>query len=124
MKIVILDKNTVTNGDLSFAPIEALGEVAAELADLSILTSDNPGCEDPEAIIREISLPFEEAHKPYLVSIDRADAIRMALSGLGDGDILVLAGKGHECYQLIGTEKIPFCDREIVESAIADVTLR
>ena len=111
-------------GERSQLRRRALGEVAAELADLSILTSDNPGREDPEAIIREISLPFEEAHKPYLVCVDRADAIRMALSGLGDGDILVLAGKGHERYQLIGTEKRPFCEREIVLSAIADVTVR
>lgn len=110
-------------GERSQLRRRALGEVAAELADLSILSSDNPGREDPMAIISEIAQPFERSKKPYLVCADRADAIRLALSKLGDGDILVLAGKGHEHYQLVGTEKLPFCEREIVESALASTTV-
>ncbi len=99
-----------------------LGEVAAELADLSILTADNPGCEDVEAIIREIARPIETANKPYWSYPDRAEAIRAALCELQDGDVLVLAGKGHERYQLIGDQKIPFCEKSIVTDWILQST--
>ena len=91
-----------------------LGEVAAELADLSILTSDNPGTEDPMQIIDEIAAAFGDNRKAYIKIPDRSDAIRCAISMLTKDDILVLAGKGHEEYQLVGREKIPFSEREII----------
>ena len=91
-----------------------LGEVAAELADFSILTSDNPGAEEPMQIIDEIATAFGDDHKAYIKIPDRSDAIRYAISMLTKDDILVLAGKGHEEYQLIGREKIPFSEREII----------
>ena len=91
-----------------------LGEVAAELADLSILTSDNPGTESPMQIIDEIAAAFGDNRKAYIKIPDRSDAIRCAISMLTKDDILVLAGKGHEEYQLIGREKIPFSEREII----------
>ena len=93
-----------------------LGSVAAELTDLCILTSDNPGTEEPEQIIAEIARAFEGSSTPYLCIPDRADAIREALRRTQAGDILVLAGKGHETYQLIGTKKLPFCERAIIEA--------
>ncbi len=95
-----------------------LGEVAAELADLSILTSDNPGTEDPMQIINEISAAFGEKRKAYIKIPDRSDAIRCAVSMLTKDDILVLAGKGHEEYQLIGREKLPFSEREIIRDVL------
>ena len=95
-----------------------LGEVAAELADLSILTSDNPGTEDPMQIIDEIAAAFGENRKAYIKIPDRTDAIRCAISLLQKGDILVLAGKGHEEYQLIGREKIPFSDKNIIQDVL------
>ena len=91
-----------------------LGEVARELADLSIITSDNPGTEDPMQIIDEIAAAFGDNRKAYIKIPDRSDAIRCAISMLTKDDILVLAGKGHEEYQLIGREKIPFSEREII----------
>ena len=91
-----------------------LGEVARELADLSILTSDNPGTEEPMQIIDEIAAAFGDNRKAYIKIPDRSDAIRCAISMLTKDDILVLAGKGHEEYQLIGREKIPFSEREII----------
>ncbi len=95
-----------------------LGEVAASLCDLCILTSDNPGTEPPEAIIDEIAEAFVGSSVPYLKIIDRAEAIRTALSLMRSGDILVLVGKGHETYQLIGKEQIAFCERAILLDAI------
>lgn len=95
-----------------------LGEVAAELADLSILTSDNPGNEDPMQIIDEIAAAFGNKRKAYIKIPDRSDAIRCAISMLTKNDILVLAGKGHEEYQLIGREKIPFSERNIVKDVL------
>jgi UDP-N-acetylmuramoyl-L-alanyl-D-glutamate--2,6-diaminopimelate ligase len=93
-----------------------LGEVAARLADHAILTSDNPAAEDPNAIIDEIAEAFVGGSATYEKIPDRRYAIEHAVSLLQDGEILVLAGKGHEEYQLIGTEKIPFSERNILES--------
>ena len=95
-----------------------LGEVAAELADLSILTSDNPGTENPMQIIDEIAAAFGDNRKAYIKIPDRSDAIRCAVSILQRNDILVLAGKGHEEYQLIGHEKIPFSERNIIKDVL------
>ena len=95
-----------------------LGEVACELADLSILTSDNPGTEDPMQIIDEIAAAFGNNRKAYIKIPDRSDAIRCAISILQKDDILVLAGKGHEEYQLIGHEKVPFSEREIIQDVL------
>lgn len=92
-----------------------LGEVAEECADLAILTSDNPGGEDPQAIIRDIALGMSRT--PHMEIPDRREAILTALSLLRPADILVLAGKGHERYQLIGSRKLPFCEKEIIKTA-------
>jgi UDP-N-acetylmuramoyl-L-alanyl-D-glutamate--2,6-diaminopimelate ligase len=101
-----------------------LGEVAAELSDLCILTADNPGREDPMQIIFQISESFLGTQTPYFAVPDREQAIREAVRLCRRGDFLVLAGKGHESYQLIGNEKRPFCEREILldaaEEALAE----
>lgn len=91
-----------------------LGRVAAELSDLSILTSDNPGNETPEQIIADIAEAFRESSTPYLCIPDREQAIREGVRLLKRGDILVLAGKGHEAYQLVGQKKLPFSERELL----------
>ncbi len=91
-----------------------LGAAAAELADLCILTSDNPGCEPPEQIVADIAAAFVGRRTPYECIPDRKEAIERAVSLAQAGDILVLAGKGHESYQLIGKDKLPFSEREIL----------
>ena len=96
-----------------------LGKVAAELADLCILTSDNPGTEPPEQIIDEIASAFEGCETPYLKIPDRSEAIRRACALLKPGDLLVLAGKGHETYQLVGKEKVPFSERKILLESVS-----
>lgn len=95
-----------------------LGDAAAALADLAILTSDNPGTEDPQAIIDEIARSFQGSKTPYLCIVDRAEAIRTAVSLCQRGDILVLAGKGHENYQLIGRERLPHSDKAILQTVL------
>lgn len=98
-----------------------LGEAAARMADRAILTSDNPGNEDPDNIIEEIASAFVGSNTPYVCIPDRADAIRFAASNVIPGEILVLAGKGHENYQLVGKEKIPFSEQEILKSAVTAI---
>lgn len=100
-----------------------MGRVAAELCDLAILTSDNPGNEPPEAIIEEIAEAFAGSDTPFLKIVDRAEAIRKAISILQGDDILVLAGKGHEAYQLIGTQKIPFSEKALIAEALSQESI-
>ncbi len=86
-----------------------MGAAVAELADLAVVTSDNPRTEDPYAIIDQI-LPG--VPRPFLVEVDRRAAIRAAIAEATPGDIVVIAGKGHEDYQIVGTTKHHFDDRE------------
>lgn len=95
-----------------------LGSAAGELSDLCILTSDNPATEDPQKIIDEIAEAVSPHGTPYQCIVDRETAIRYAVGILKHGDILLLAGKGHEAYQLVGKEKIPFSEKDILISAV------
>ena len=103
-----------------------LGRVAAELADLCILTADNPDNEPPMDIIRDIAAEFGKDSCPYLAIPDREQAIAHAVSHSLPGDIILLAGKGHERYQLVAGQQVPFCERDIVtrESLRADLIHR
>ncbi len=95
-----------------------MGKVAEEIADFLILTSDNPRFEDPRKILEDIEKGLE-GKKPYLLIVDREKAISQALSLLQPGDILLIAGKGHEDYQEIQGQRIPFSDREVVKKLVA-----
>lgn len=99
-----------------------MGEVAASLADAVILTSDNPAHEPPEQIIEEIAQAFQGKNTPCKKIPDRKSAIQYALEQLEAGDVLILAGKGHETYQLIGDEKQYFSEQEIVKNYIMQQT--
>ena len=92
-----------------------LGLVASRDADLCILTSDNPDCESPEAIIAEIASYFAPDSCPYIAITDREAAIKHALSISQHGDIILLAGKGHESYQLINGVRKPFSEVDIIK---------
>ena len=94
-----------------------LGAAASQFADFSILTSDNPDTEDPQKIIDDIALQYENG-APYVSIPDRAEAIKYAFDICEDGDIILLAGKGHERYQLIGGKKTYFYERDVVESCM------
>ncbi|HWO21679.1 MAG TPA: UDP-N-acetylmuramoyl-L-alanyl-D-glutamate--2,6-diaminopimelate ligase [Kofleriaceae bacterium] len=93
-----------------------MGAAVAALADLAFVTSDNPRTEDPRAIIDQI-LPG--VPRPFLVEPDRRVAIRAAISEATPGDIVLIAGKGHEDYQIVGTTKHHFDDREEAAAAVA-----
>jgi UDP-N-acetylmuramoyl-L-alanyl-D-glutamate--2,6-diaminopimelate ligase len=90
-----------------------MGRLAAARADLTVITSDNPRTENPETIIDEIMSGLPPA-APHVRLADRREAIRTALDAAQPGDTVLLAGKGHETYQVIGTQKLPFDEREIV----------
>jgi UDP-N-acetylmuramoyl-L-alanyl-D-glutamate--2,6-diaminopimelate ligase len=93
-----------------------MGQLAAELSDLPVVTSDNPRTENPDAIIDDVERGMGSV--PRLRIVDRRLAIAAALGEARSGDTLLLAGKGHETYQVIGTEKQPFDEREIVLAAL------
>ena len=91
-----------------------MGAIAADNADLCIVTSDNPRTEDPERIIDEIMEGLRGKSTPVLRISDRAEAIRTAIDKARGGDVVLLAGKGHEDYQIVGREKRHMDEREIV----------
>ncbi|MEH7379537.1 UDP-N-acetylmuramoyl-L-alanyl-D-glutamate--2,6-diaminopimelate ligase [Bacillus sp. JJ1533] len=97
---------------------KAMGKVAATYADLSIVTSDNPKEQDPTLIANEIVESMNEVDGKYHVEIDRREAIKYALENSQDGDVILLAGKGHETAQVIGNTEIPFNEREIVQELL------
>lgn len=97
-----------------------MGAVASKYADLSILTSDNPNTENPQQIIDEIAIQYDE-NSPYISIPDRKEAIEYALEIAQDGDIVLLAGKGHEKYQLINGKNEYFCEREIIENLVSKI---
>ena len=99
-----------------------LGKAASEFADFSILTSDNPDTENPIDIINDIALHFSDPDS--FVSIpDRREAIEYAVDMACSGDIVLLAGKGHEKYQTVNGNKLYFCEREIIEDCINKIKL-
>jgi len=101
-----------------------LGDAAARYADLTVLTADNPNFEDPRSICEEMAASFENRGQDnYVIIPDRAEAIHAAVSMLREGDVLLLAGKGCEDYQLIRGEKVPFSEREIVAEAVRAILL-
>ncbi|MBA3498174.1 MAG: UDP-N-acetylmuramoyl-L-alanyl-D-glutamate--2,6-diaminopimelate ligase, partial [Gemmatimonadales bacterium] len=102
-------------GDRDRGKRPLMGRVAAMGADLAIATSDNPRTEDPGAIIDEIEQGMGDV--PHLRITDRLAAIHAGLEAAREGDTLLLAGKGHEIYQVLGTERVPFDERAIVRAA-------
>lgn len=105
-------------GDRDLSKRAPMGEIAAQLSDMVIVTSDNPRSEDPEAIIRDIEVGLQRVGKPYRKIVDRRQAIYHAIEQAGAGDLVLIAGKGHETYQIIKDQTIPFDDREVARQAI------
>ncbi len=101
-------------GDRDRGKRPIMGSIAAEYSDLVIVTSDNPRTEDPLAIIEEIVPGVKDHGTAYQIIPDRIEAIGWAIDNAGPGDVILLAGKGHEDYQVIGHEKIHMDEREIV----------
>jgi UDP-N-acetylmuramoyl-L-alanyl-D-glutamate--2,6-diaminopimelate ligase len=119
-------------GDRDRGKRPMMGEIAARDADLAIVTSDNPRTEDPAAIVdmvlegmRRTGAPklaggeLGRATRGYHAEVDRRAAIRLAAAAATAGDVLLIAGKGHEDYQIVGTTKHHFDDREEAAAALA-----
>ena len=104
-------------GDRDRGKRPIMGRIAAELSSLAIVTSDNPRTEDPNSIIDDIEQGMGDG--THVRITDRLAAIHAALDAARPGDTILLAGKGHETYQVIGTEKIEFDEREIVQKAVS-----
>lgn len=104
-------------GDRDRTKRPRMAAVASSLSDLTIVTSDNPRTEDPEAIIDEVVQGIDESSQWARVT-DRRDAITEAVNSAQRGDVVVIAGKGHEDYQIIGREKIHMSDQEMARDAL------
>jgi UDP-N-acetylmuramoyl-L-alanyl-D-glutamate--2,6-diaminopimelate ligase len=100
-----------------------MGAVVARLADVVIVTSDNPRSEDPAAIIGEIlsGVAAERPSGPDATLVDRREAIGWALDAARPGDVVVIAGKGHETGQEFADHTVPFDDRQVVREALAEL---
>ena len=106
-------------GDRDKTKRPVMGEIATRLSDLAIVTSDNPRTENPSTILAEIEAGIPREN--YLVIPDRAQAIQEAIRRARPGDLVLIAGKGHETYQLIGAQKLHFDDREEARKALAQL---
>jgi UDP-N-acetylmuramoyl-L-alanyl-D-glutamate--2,6-diaminopimelate ligase len=111
-------------GDRDRGKRPKMAAVAAELADFSIITSDNPRTEDPQQILNDVEAGAigagQRIDSDYELMGDREQAIRRGIELAAPGDLVMIAGKGHEDYQILGTEKIHFDDREIARQILAE----
>jgi UDP-N-acetylmuramoyl-L-alanyl-D-glutamate--2,6-diaminopimelate ligase len=104
-------------GDRDKTKRPLMGRIAGDYSDMVIVTSDNPRTEEPETIIDDV-LRGITRHASVLREVDRRTAIERAIKGAQRGDVILIAGKGHEDYQIIGKEKKHFSDREVVENLL------
>ena len=105
-------------GDRDNTKRPIMGEIAGKLSDYCIITSDNPRTEDPALIIRQIEEGIKKTDCEYVTILNRREAISYALSIGEKGDCIILAGKGHETYQIIGKEKIDFDERDVIKEIL------
>ena len=104
-------------GDRDRGKRPEMGRIAAAFADRIYVTSDNPRSESPQAIVAEIETGIG-AH-PHVAEVDRRAAIVRAIDEAAPGDVVLIAGKGHETYQIIGTQTLPFDDAQVAREALA-----
>lgn len=105
-------------GDRDKDKRQQMGEIAGEMSDYTILTTDNPRSEDPLEIIYQIEAGIKRKTKSYEIVIDRKQAIEKTLKYACSGDLILIAGKGHETYQIIGDKRFHFDDKEITEALL------
>ena len=98
-----------------------MGEVSGRLADLTIITSDNPRFEEPQAIIDDIKTGIQKTEGKYVEICDRKEAIKYAIEHGQTGDVIVLAGKGHEDYQEIKGVKHPMDERVLIQEVLEEL---
>lgn len=108
-------------GDRDNTKRAVMGEIAGKYSDYCILTSDNPRTEDPEKIVRMIEEGIKKTDAEYTLIVDRKKAIEFALRNAQKDDVIILAGKGQETYQIIGKEKVDFDERVIVHKLLRQI---
>ncbi len=108
-------------GDRDRTKRPAMGEIAARLSDLVIVTSDNPRSEEPQNIVNDILAGLKRVDTSFQIELDRAKAIRQALLEAREGDMVLLAGKGHETHQVIGAKALPFDDRKVARGVLNEL---
>jgi UDP-N-acetylmuramoyl-L-alanyl-D-glutamate--2,6-diaminopimelate ligase len=109
-------------GDRDRTKRPMMGQISGRLADYTVITSDNPRTEDPEGIISQIEEGIKTTAGRYACITDRREAIRHALTSAVPGDVVVLAGKGHETYQIFADRTIHFDEREIVREILEEIS--
>jgi UDP-N-acetylmuramoyl-L-alanyl-D-glutamate--2,6-diaminopimelate ligase len=105
-------------GDRDRAKRPLMGQAAAENSDFVVLTSDNPRSEDPLDIMNDALVGLRRRDTPHLIEPDRGTAIRRAIEQAQPGDIVILAGKGHETYQVLREGTVPFDDRQVARQLL------
>lgn len=108
-------------GDRDRGKRPIMGELASRMADLVVVTSDNPRSEDPLAIIREILQGVKGSGREVWTESDRREAIHRALEASSAGDVVLIAGKGHEDYQIVGDQVLPFSDVEVAREILGEM---
>lgn len=111
-------------GDRDRTKRPLMGEAAGSLADIVVLTSDNPRREDPILILNDALVGLQKTGTPYTAEVDREAAIRKSLETAREGDVVVLAGKGHETYQILKDRTVPFDDREVARRLLREMGYR
>lgn len=111
-------------GDRDRGKRPAMGKISGNIADFTIITSDNPRTEEPERIIEDIEQGIRDTNGKYIKITDRRQAIKYALENAKDGDIIILAGKGHETYQQFKDKTIHFDEREVVDQLLTELGWR
>jgi UDP-N-acetylmuramoyl-L-alanyl-D-glutamate--2,6-diaminopimelate ligase len=111
-------------GDRDRTKRPRMGEAAGQGSDFVVATSDNPRSEDPRAILAEVEPGLKATGIQYVIEPDRAAAIRLALEAAAPGDVVLLAGKGHEKEQILANGAIPFDDAEIALLTLAQLGYR
>lgn len=111
-------------GDRDKTKRPAMGEISGRISDFTIITSDNPRTEDPEAIIRDIEEGIKKTNGEYITIVDRRDAIKYAINNARNNDVIILAGKGHETYQIFKDKTIHFDEREVVKEILDELNVK
>jgi UDP-N-acetylmuramoyl-L-alanyl-D-glutamate--2,6-diaminopimelate ligase len=108
-------------GDRDATKRPIMGSIASKISDFVIVTSDNPRSEDPKEIINDILVGMKDSKTPYIVIENRVEAIKYAIENAREDDIIVLAGKGHETYQILASGKIHLDEREVIAETLKNL---
>ncbi len=111
-------------GDRDATKRPEMGKIAGDLSDFCVVTSDNPRSENPEKIIEDILDGMKDVKAEYTVVVSRRDAIKYAMENAKEGDVIILAGKGHETYQILNDGTIEFDERKIVKEILNEINAK